>query len=53
MISACFLILFCLACNSVPENWHICVNKGFIYYYYYSFYYHFFYYYRYFYYICM
>ncbi len=28
LISACFLILFCLACNSVPENWHICVNKG-------------------------
>ncbi len=28
LISACFLMLFCLACNSVPENWHICVNKG-------------------------
>ncbi len=27
-ISACFLMLFYLACNSVPENWHICVNKG-------------------------
>ncbi len=25
----CFLMfLFCLACNMVPENWHICVNKG-------------------------
>ncbi len=23
-----FLMLFCLACNLVPENWHICVNKG-------------------------
>ncbi len=22
---------FCLACNSVPENWHICVNKGLTY----------------------
>ncbi len=25
----CFLMFFfCLACNMVPENWHICVNKG-------------------------
>ncbi len=23
-----FLTLFCLVCNMVPENWHICVNKG-------------------------
>ncbi len=22
---------FCLACNSVPENWHICVNEDFTY----------------------
>ncbi len=22
---------FCLACNIVPENWHICVNKGITY----------------------
>ncbi len=21
-------MLFCFACNSVPENWHICVNRG-------------------------
>ncbi len=28
LISVCFLMLFCLACNSVPENWHNCVNKG-------------------------
>ncbi len=27
-MSACFVTLFCLACNTVPENWHICVNKG-------------------------
>ncbi len=24
-------VFFCLACNIVPENWHICVNKGIIY----------------------
>ncbi len=30
MISA-FLMLICLACKSVPENWHICVNKGLTY----------------------
>ncbi len=24
-------MLFCLACNTVPENWHTCVNKGLIY----------------------
>ncbi len=24
-------IFFCLACNMVPENWHICVNKGITY----------------------
>ncbi len=28
LISACFLMLFCLACNSVPGNGPICVNKG-------------------------
>ncbi len=28
LISVCFLMLFCFACNSVPENWHICVNRG-------------------------
>ncbi len=28
LISACFLMLSCLACNSVPENWYICVNRG-------------------------
>ncbi len=22
------LMLFCCACNSVPENWHTCVNRG-------------------------
>ncbi len=28
----CFLMFFfCLACNMVPENWHICVNKGLTY----------------------
>ncbi len=27
LIPAFFLMLFCLACNSVPENWYICVNK--------------------------
>ncbi len=21
-------VFFSLACNTVPENWHICVNKG-------------------------
>ncbi len=31
MISDCFLMLFCLACKSVPENCHICGNKGFAY----------------------
>ncbi len=31
MIYACFLMLFCLTCKSVPKNWHICVNKGPIY----------------------
>ncbi len=31
LISACFLMLFCLACNAVPDNWHICVNNGLIY----------------------
>ncbi len=25
LISACFVTLFCLADNTVPENWHICV----------------------------
>ncbi len=30
MISA-FLMRICLACKSVPENWHICVNKGLTY----------------------
>ncbi len=30
MISACFLMLICLASNTVPENWHKCVNKRFI-----------------------
>ncbi len=29
--SACFLMLFCLACNMVPTQWHICVNKNGIY----------------------
>ncbi len=24
-------MLFCLACNTAPENWHICVNKGLTY----------------------
>ncbi len=28
LVFACFLMLFGLACNSVPENWHICVKKG-------------------------
>ncbi len=28
LISACFLMLFCFACNWVPENCHICVNRG-------------------------
>ncbi len=28
LVSACFVMLFGLACNSVPENWHICVNNG-------------------------
>ncbi len=28
LISACFLMLCCLACNTVSKNWHICVNKG-------------------------
>ncbi len=23
-------MLFCLACNSVPENWHTCVKKGYL-----------------------
>ncbi len=32
MISACFLMLFCLTCKPVPENCHICINKGLIYY---------------------
>ncbi len=28
----CFLMFFsCLACSMVPENWHICVNKGITY----------------------
>ncbi len=28
----CFLMFFfCLACSVVPENWHICVNKGITY----------------------
>ncbi len=31
MISASFLMLFCLACKSVPENKHTYVNKGLIY----------------------
>ncbi len=31
MISACFMMHFCLACKSVPENFHICVNKGLTY----------------------
>ncbi len=32
MISACFLVFFfCLASNKVPKNWHICGNKGLIY----------------------
>ncbi len=26
MISVFFLVLFCVACNTVPENWHICVQ---------------------------
>ncbi len=26
-----FIMLLCLACNSVPENWHIGVNKGLMY----------------------
>ncbi len=29
-ISVCFLMLFCLASNTVPKNWHMCVNKGLI-----------------------
>ncbi len=28
LISDCFLMFFCLACNTVPENWHSCINKG-------------------------
>ncbi len=28
LVSWCFSVL---ACKSVPENWHICVNKGLIY----------------------
>ncbi len=24
-------VLFCLACNTVPENWHICAHKGLTY----------------------
>ncbi len=24
-------VFFCLACNTVSENWHICVNKGLTY----------------------
>ncbi len=28
MISACFLRLLCLACDSAPENWHFCVYKS-------------------------
>ncbi len=31
LISVCFLMIFCLAWNSVPEIWHICVNKGLTY----------------------
>ncbi len=26
-----FLNGFRLACNTAPENWHMCVNKGLIY----------------------
>ncbi len=26
------MFLVCLACKMVPENWHICVNKGIAYY---------------------
>ncbi len=25
------MFLVCLACNMVPDNWHICVNKGITY----------------------
>ncbi len=55
MISACFLILFSVVSKLVPENWHICVNKDFIYYYFYYYYYCYYYYryYYYYYYICM
>ncbi len=31
MIFSCFLMLFCLVYKSVPENRHICVNKGLTY----------------------
>ncbi len=31
MISACFLVFFCLACNTVPVNGHICACKCLIY----------------------
>ncbi len=31
MISVCFVTLFCPACNTGPENWHICVIKGLTY----------------------
>ncbi len=24
-------VFFCLACNTAPENWHICVNRGLTY----------------------
>ncbi len=26
-----FCSVFCVACNTVPENWHTCVNKGLTY----------------------
>ncbi len=32
LISASFLMLFCLACNFLPHNWQIGVNKGLTYY---------------------
>ncbi len=31
LISVCFVLLFCLACNTVPVNWYRCVTKGLIY----------------------
>ncbi len=32
LISACFLMFFfCMACNTAPEIWHVCVNKGITY----------------------